>query len=251
MFPIPVHMLCLLIPCQAQPLQSRSFQVEVQRIEARQATCRNAIERAAKLARNGDLSQLLSKSKSANDPLHRIVYGYALFRLNPRTYRTQFLDTFHNVNGLPVYLTLLDAFPSQDDAPIFPGDKRPFSYWSISEALLNQIKKGDRTSFRVWLDFAGGDGEYGEGRSEDFSSLLDSASVLVVSEWPMIRSRVNEFDTWGASPEYFEKLRVRYSASISLKNPYRNEILSLIQRLKSQAEQESRPDEESVVQVTP
>jgi len=245
MLRLVIAFLSLLPNHAASQIQNPDYETTSKEYEARKAGCRIAIQTAAKRAKKNDVDLLITTAGGARDPLHRVVSGYALYRLDPNKHSEKFLSTFVESKNFPLRLPLLDAFNEESKAPIFPGDEGAFSYWSVMNALIGLSKQGNAKALKIWLIKTGGDGEYGEGKSEEISDFLFTSPQMVIDNWKLVRKYSHIFFAWGGKPDRFIQMRKNYLALLSKEHPFRTEILKMIDRLKAEAFNEwaeSNPD---------
>ncbi len=196
---------------------------------------------AVRLSKQANQDLLLSQSKNLLNPVHRIIYAYGFFRLNPKENGTVFLNAFPISPPSDLDLSELDkAFSTEDEAPKFPGDKFRFSYWRITEALISLAEKGNAKALRLWLSYSNGWGgaEYIEGNLDDLAELFNRAPSAVVQNWDRFRGRASEIYANEEEPKHFRLLRKRYLKYLPVNHPHRKEILALIDRLEADAKQQ-------------
>ena len=231
--------LLMAIPAIVGPSSGAQDQTEGLRLR-RIEDCRMVITHAIRLAKQGDLERLLSASRTAKSPLSRVVYGYALFVLDRKRNPTYFLEAFPKKELKNLDLSSLDNAFSEEEAPAFLGETKPFSYWSINEALLSLARSGNSKALRIWLTYAGGGAEHIEGRIWDLSKFFSSSPRMVIKNWDLFRDCVDELYVCEESPEHFRKLRKRYLQLLPPGHSARIEILAQIDRLEAEAVQESK-----------
>lgn len=205
--------------------------------------CRKQTVLAVQAARLRDQARLRTYLKENSSPLHRVIYGYALLRIDPRRNVNHFLRAFPDPPPSDFNLALIDeAFPGEGSAPIFPGDTQPFSYWSINKALLRMAKSGNSLALKVWLHCAGSGAEHIEGHLEDLAEFFSASPGMVIRNWEQFRSSVDEIYVYEQEPKHFKTLRRKYSQLLPTNHPCREEILAVVDRLEADAirEKENR-----------
>ncbi len=226
----------VLLSQSAEEMESQSL--------ARKKSIQSSVKRVAAMARREDIPGLLKGASSDQNPYHRVVCGYALFRIDPAKFEKPFLRSFRSTTKAPLWLSELQAFPEEMPAPKFPRDPKPFSYWSVSEALLKIARTGNRRALEIWLTFVGGDGEFGEGRSEDFTMFFLDSPKAVLKSWAVIRKHEDEIWHWGHLPAAIKQSRSKYLKLMSPKDPRRAEVMAIFDNLIALSTEESNGIEE-------
>jgi len=194
-----------------------------------------AANRALDLYKKRDEKALLLRLARARNPVDRLSCRYALAKLS-RSFLPDLIREVSHLKLQKFWLTQLGDPSTSDPVVIFPGDKEPFSYWTVYQVIYGEAKKGSAQAIKVWLNDCSGDGCYGEGWAPDIADYFDRYPDLVVRHWKLFRHQASVFQAPWRSKEDCRRLHNKYSALLQGKSSKRTAILALITRFEKDAE---------------
>ena len=187
------------------------------------------------LASQGEFPKLKILAKSSPSPTTRLFAGYVLYQSNKKSNARIFANVFPSTHqGALDFIKIYQSIPysAKEEGNEYRHNnlKWTLGFWSIYHAYLELVKSDNNVALKRFLLLAGlGDGEVGEGISEDIANLFYDPK-FVLSNWSVLAPHkeflrsVKNYTT----PGQFSTIRNGYESALQPSDPRKTIILRLL-----------------------